>query len=87
MEGHWVLGMIEEGSEDFRMVLCPANKRDAITLLPLIQERVEEGTFIHTDKWGAYNGLSDIGYFHEVVNHSDPEHRFVCEYINCIFMI
>nr|CAI5836838.1 unnamed protein product [Callosobruchus analis] len=27
--------------------------------------------------WRAYNALSDFGYVHYRVNHSDPEHCFV----------
>jgi hypothetical protein len=26
-DGHWVLGMIEDGSDDLRLVICPNNKR------------------------------------------------------------
>ena len=31
VEGHWVLGAIENGSEDFRLIVCPDNVRDANT--------------------------------------------------------
>ena len=77
IEGHWVLGMIEDGSEDFRLVVCPENVRDAATLIPIIQEHVAVGTEIRTDMWRAYSSLNENGYVHKVVNHSDPEHRFV----------
>jgi hypothetical protein len=42
-EGHWVLGMIADGSEDLRLILCPNNKRNAKQLLPIIEQYVEKG--------------------------------------------
>lgn len=77
VEGHWVLGAIENGSEDFRLIVCPDNVRDANTLLPIIQEHIEIGSEIHTDAWRAYSQLSSCGYIHKVVNHSDPHNRFL----------
>ena len=72
-----MLGMIEDGSEDFCLVVCPDNVRDAATLIPIIKEHIEVGTEIHTDMWQAYNSLATNGYIHKVVNHSDPENRFI----------
>ena len=31
IDGHWVLGLIENNSEDFRLIVCPNNIRDAAT--------------------------------------------------------
>lgn len=69
--------MIEDGSEDFRLEVCPDNVRSAEVLLPLIKKHVCVGSTIHTDHWRAYLGLSDEGYIHRRVNHSDPDHAFV----------
>ncbi|XP_045498272.1 uncharacterized protein LOC123696244 [Colias croceus] len=77
VEGHWVLGMIENGSQDLRLEVCPNNERSSEILVPLIQKHVEEGTEIHTDFWRAYDCLPQYGYIHKKCNHSDPEHRFV----------
>lgn len=77
IEGHWILGMIQDGSEDFRLVVCPDNVRDAATLIPIIEEHVAPGTEIRTDMWKAYTRLPEHGYIHKVVNHSDPENHFV----------
>ena len=82
IEGHWVLGIIADGSEDFRLVTCPENLRDADTLIPIILAHVAPGSEIHTDAWRAYSKLSNYGYIHKVVNHSDPEHRFVGKLLN-----
>lgn len=77
IEGHWVLGMIEDGSEDLRLEVCPDNVRSAEVLVPLIKKHVEEGTTIHTDCWRAYDCLAENGYIHKKVNHSDPDNPFV----------
>lgn len=77
VEGHWVLGMIADGSEDLRLELCPDNKRSARDLIPIIQKHVAPGTTIHTDMWKAYDRLNEYGYDHKVVNHSDPDDPFV----------
>jgi transposase-like protein len=76
-DGHWVLGLIEDGSEDLRLILCPNNKRGEADLLPIIQKHVAPGTEIHTDCWKAYDRLDQVGYIHKTVNHSDKENPFV----------
>lgn len=45
-------------------------RRDAATLVPIIQRCVLPGTTILTDEWAAYRGLNGLGYFHLTVNHS-----------------
>lgn len=32
-----------------------------------VKESVEPGSTVHTDGWGSYGGLSELGYIHEVV--------------------
>jgi len=46
-------------------------KRDKVTLHNIIQREVISGSTIHSDGWSGYNGLSDLGYSHNVVNHSE----------------
>ncbi|XP_050323220.1 uncharacterized protein LOC126755008 [Bactrocera neohumeralis] len=79
VEGHWVLGMIEDGSEDLRLEVCPDNVRSAEVLIPLIRKNVREGTTIKTDFWRAYECLPEYGYIHKKVNHSDPANPFIAE--------
>ena len=43
-------------------------------LLPIIQQFVDKGSRIITDELNAYNGLSTLGYRHEVVKHNDEEY-------------
>jgi hypothetical protein len=62
IDGSWILGMIDLGTEDepsnnYRLEICPGNKCDAATLLPLIEKHVLLGTTIMSDCWRAYNGL------------------------------
>ena len=57
------------------MVYVP--DRSAQTLIPIIQQYIRPGTTIYSDMWPAYNQLNELGYNHQVVNHSrnfvDPE--------------
>ena len=52
------------------MELVP--RRDAATLLPIIQQHVLPGTTIWSDQWAAYNNVSSLPGVagHGVVNHS-----------------
>ncbi|ESO00505.1 hypothetical protein HELRODRAFT_83198, partial [Helobdella robusta] len=51
--------------------LVEVNKRDAATLLPLIQRHVLPGTTVWTDLWAAYNSITAVtGLAHQTVNHS-----------------
>ena len=46
-------------------------KRDAKTLLPLIQDWVSvEAAYLVSDEWKAYSKLRNLNYNHKTVNHS-----------------
>ena len=47
-------------------------RRDAATLLPIIQQHVATGTIIHSDQWASYNGVAGLttAAAHHTVNHS-----------------
>ena len=66
--GFWVFGAVERGTNKF--VLWIVDKRDRETLQPLIKQNIERGTMIYSDDWSVYRNLEDIGYGHEIVNHS-----------------
>jgi transposase-like protein len=75
VEGQWVFGGVERGSG--RTFLVPIPDRTADTLKTLVRERIEPGTKIISDCWGAYRGLESMNYTHHTFNHSlyfvDPD--------------
>ena len=77
VQGSWILGGVERHSNKCFLAICPFNRRNESTLLPIIQNYVAPGTTIITDKWKAYINLQNHGYVHLDVNHSqnfvDPE--------------
>ncbi len=77
VNGTWLLGFTDIHTGELRILKCPDNKRDSVTLLPLIRHHIKRGTTIITDCWGAYNDLEGYGYNHLTVNHSDPDNPFI----------
>jgi len=73
-EGHWVFGGIEVGvpHPNCFLEVCPGNRRNAATLLPLITKWVAPGSVVVSDMWAAYGGVRNLpgGYQHLTVNHS-----------------
>jgi transposase-like protein len=63
-----VLGGIDRETKECFMV--PVDRRDAATLLPIIQQFVHPGTRIFTDEWRSYHNLPQLGFGHNTVNHS-----------------
>ncbi|XP_052745401.1 uncharacterized protein LOC112053905 [Bicyclus anynana] len=76
IEGHWVIGMIEDGSEDFRLEVCPDHIRSADVLVPHIKKHVEVAPQ-YTQLLAAYDCRSHHGYIHKKVNHADPDNPFI----------
>lgn len=70
-EEQWFFGGVERGSG--RCFIVPVPKRDAATLLPIIQQYIHPGTTIMSDKWAAYNRIDQLPelYEHYTVNHSE----------------
>ncbi|XP_020716767.1 uncharacterized protein LOC110118711 [Ceratitis capitata] len=60
VDGHWVLEIVEDGSVDIRLEVCPDNARSAEVLISLIRKHVVEGTTIHTDCWKAYDWITGM---------------------------
>ncbi len=65
--GPWAVGLCES-NEKVCFVVVP--DRRASALLSVTQEYVEEGSVIVTDEWRGYVRLSENGYRHYTVNHS-----------------
>lgn len=68
MEGQWVFGGIEEDSR--KCFIVTVEDRSEKTLLKHIQEWIEPGSTIVSDRWKAYSNLAKYGYIHKTVNHS-----------------
>uniref|UniRef100_A0A2S2QAX3 ISXO2-like transposase domain-containing protein n=1 Tax=Sipha flava TaxID=143950 RepID=A0A2S2QAX3_9HEMI len=75
VEGQWVFGDYERGSED--CFLIPVEDRSAEALVRIIEEWITPGTTIISNCWKAYSRLNEKVYNHFTVNHSvnfkDPE--------------
>ena len=64
----WVFGGYDIDTKESFMV--SVDRRDAQTLLPIIQQFIMPSTTVVSDMWGAYNALNNMGYQHLTVNHS-----------------
>ena len=69
----WVFGMIERRGADgvrgrARVWLVPDRTR--YSLIPLIRLNIHPETKIISDNYVVYHGLAEMGYDHEMVNHS-----------------
>jgi transposase len=64
-----VVAMLERGGNIIVKVMDEAT---GLTIKPVINENVEQGSLIITDGFGAYYGLNK-GYTHEIVNHTQDE--------------
>lgn len=72
----WVSGIVSCENSPGRGYFQVVERRDAATLLPIIQRCLRPGTEVHTDDWGTYRrllGLPNVNA-HQVVVH---EHNFV----------
>jgi transposase-like protein len=57
-----------------RLRLCHVPDRGGETLSGFVQQNVESGALVHTDGWGGYDELTNMGYRHEpLVLDGDPE--------------
>jgi len=63
-----VFGGVE--GESGKTFLVPFPDRSADTLMAIIDARIEPGTTVISDCWGAYRDLDAQGYTHRAVNHS-----------------
>ena len=66
----WVFGIVDTSTTPAIGYMEIVERRDAGTLLPIIEKVVRQGSTVHSDEWKAYQKISNIGYQHETVNHS-----------------
>lgn len=67
----WVLGLFDTQYDPARPYLQLVRRRDARTLLTIIQRHVQPGSLVYTDEWAAYRQMQRVlGFNHQTVNHS-----------------
>jgi len=44
------------------------------TIQPWIQTHIASGTLVYTDRYNIYSRLTEWGYMHQTVNHSNREY-------------
>ena len=76
VDGSWILGFIDNETNEVRLEICPENKRDRDTLFTLIEKHVASDSCIFTDCWKGYTGFDKRGFQHWTVNH---QRQFVTE--------
>lgn len=65
----WMIGGIVNDSKEIFVEIT--SSRDSTTLENIITKHVLPGTIIYTDSWRGYSNLSNLGYIHKTVNHSE----------------
>ena len=70
LEGQWIIGEICRETKDVFFAICPNNKRDAPTLIDIIERHVHKDSTVITDCWKAYDQLDVDGWNHMTFNHS-----------------
>ena len=68
----WVFGLVDTTQTPALGYMELVQRRDAATLLPIIQQHTLPGTTIWSDDWAAYRRVASLPGVssHEVVNHS-----------------
>ena len=66
-----IFGMQERGG---KVVAMKVENTQGATLMPIVEQFVEEGSNTYTDEATIYNHLGENGYIHMSVNHSQREY-------------
>ena len=69
---NWVFGILDTQVSPSRGYYQVVQRRNALTLLPIIRRAILPGTTIHSDDWGAYTQLQaqvPAAAVHDVVVH------------------
>lgn len=66
-----ILGMLQRGGQ---VVIQMLENVQQATIKPLIEQTVQPGTLIYTDEYNIYARLTQWGYLHKTVNHSEGEY-------------
>ena len=65
-----ILGILQRGGQ---VVIQMLENVQQTTIKPLIKQTIQPGSLIYTDEYNLYTRLTEWGYFHKTVNHSQEE--------------
>lgn len=67
----WLFGGVQRNTLGREVFLVSVQRRNAATLLPLIQQYILPGTRVISDQWASYNQIQNLpqNYGHDAVNH------------------
>ncbi|KAL4702457.1 hypothetical protein ACJJTC_018844 [Scirpophaga incertulas] len=63
IEGHWIIGMIEDGSDDLRLEVCPNNGRtydNEVMNVPILEDKMVQGTVKFQHNYNEKVGITAI---------------------------
>ena len=66
-----ILGLIQRGGE---VVIHMLENVQQKTIQPIIKRFVAKGSTLYTDEYAIYNRVTEWGYDHHTVNHSQAEY-------------
>jgi len=66
-----IFGMIQRGGE---VVIQMLENVKQVTIKPIIEAFVEQGSLVYTDEYNIYDRLEQWNYQHKTVNHSAGEY-------------
>src|SRR6187402_2665159 len=65
----WIFGIVDTSFTPARGYMECVERRNAATLLPILERVCLPDTAIVSDGWAAYPRIRDLGYEHRTVNH------------------
>jgi transposase len=67
----WVFGALVRNSRPLALIIEIVPNRTRLTLEEIINRRIDPQSRIISDGWGGYVGLTNAGFSHDIVNHSE----------------
>ena len=64
-------GMWDSWSRTNRLIMYPVENRTTATLKAILTRHIQPGSRVFTDGWAGYKFLTEAGYEHYTVNHTN----------------